>query len=82
LGGRYELVDRSGIQRWTSTALAAGVGGGPLRARPPEDYTAPPLTWLRGLALDAQMNPHVLSAHADVLMDTQASAPAQREPSP
>ncbi len=80
LGGEYELTERDGAERWTSTALRAGRRGGPLLAEPPPGYTAPPLRWLRGLELHAEMHPHVLRAHAEVLMDTkvtqQAAAPA------
>lgn len=73
LGGEYELTNQGGVERWTSDALAAGTGGSPLRAQPPADYVAPPLRWLRGLDLHAQMHPTTLQAHAEVLMDTKVT---------
>ncbi len=73
LGGEYELTGRNGIERWTSTSLAAGTGGGRLRAQSPAGYTAPPLRWLRGLELHAEMTPDLLRAHAEVLMDTKVT---------
>ena len=73
LGGEYKLVDQGDVERWTSDALAGGTGGSPLRAQPPADYVAPPLRWLRGLDLHAQMHPTTLEAHAEVLMDTKVT---------
>lgn len=73
LGGEYELTERNGIERWTSTELTAGTGGSILRMELPPGYTAPPLRWLRGLDLHAEMNPDVLRAHVEVLMDTKVT---------
>jgi hypothetical protein len=38
---------------------------------------APPLTWLRGLTLDAQMTENVLSLHADVVMEQPQPRPGK-----
>ncbi len=73
LGGEYELAERHGTERWTSTALDGAPPGAGLRGAPPADYTAPPLQWLRGLELHAEMSPSRLRAHAEVLMDTKAA---------
>jgi hypothetical protein len=43
--------------------------GSPLvRVHAPQGYQAPPLSWFRGLTLDATMTDKSISAHADVIM--------------
>ncbi len=63
LGGKYMYRKDSG--RWTSTAMRENPSG-----RPPPGYVAPPLSWFRGLNLDATLTPRTLSAHVDVVMQT------------
>ena len=45
----------------------------PLRIQAPPGYVAPPLQWLRGLQLQAQMHPTIVEAHAEVFMDTNVT---------
>ena len=74
LGGEYKLVDQSGTERWTSTELATRpLMESPLRIQAPPGYVAPPLQWLRGLQLQAQMHPTIVEAHAEVFMDTNVT---------
>jgi hypothetical protein len=78
LDGDYVLRETRGGKRWTSTALEGTESRRLLPSRPPAGYVAPPLTWLRGLTLDAQMTEDVLSLHADVVMqwpDERVAAP-------
>jgi hypothetical protein len=70
LGGQYvyhQSPDEPG--HWTSTVLLEDRRPpGLLAAQAPEGYLAPPLSWFRGLTLDATMTENVLSAHAETLM--------------
>ena len=77
LGGEYVLRQTPGGERWTSTALEGTESRRLLPSRPPAGYVAPPLTWLRGLTLDAQMTENVLSLHADVVMQPPEQQPAE-----
>ena len=69
LGGRYDyrLTD-DGLGYWTSTALETSPGGSFFNVRVPPGYTAPPLSWFRGLAVEVTMTAKDLSAHVEVLM--------------
>ena len=73
LGGQYELreTDREPAH-WTSTALNHTEPGGFLRVHAPKDYQSPPLSWFRGLDLDATMTEKNVSAHAEVIMQMPA----------
>jgi len=77
IGGEYVYHQSQGeVGHWTTTALA---GSGPrklLTDQAPPGYQAPPLSWLRGLQLDATMTQKILSAHAEVIMQL----PAKKEP--
>jgi len=79
LGGEYVLRETPGGERWTSTALEGTRSRRLLPSRPPAGYVAPPLTWLRGLTLDAQMTEDVLSMHADVVMQRTDEPGAPRK---
>lgn len=67
LGGNYTLLP-DGADRWTSTALGDGPSGGFLKVHAPDGYRSPPLSWFRGLDLEATMTEKSVSAHAEVLM--------------
>ena len=65
LGGEYAYrKSAQGGGWWTSTALEQ-TGA---RSTPPPNFQAPPLSWFRGLDLDAILTPSRLSAHAEVDM--------------
>ena len=73
LGGKYVLRDagwpggRLDFDRAGEVSESAG------RAREaPPGYVAPPLSWLRGLDLDAALEGDTIAAHADVLMQKPA----------
>jgi hypothetical protein len=79
LGGQYVLKEdgeRGGW--WTSTALAGSRGGFPLTAQAPSGYQAPPLSWFRGLKLEATMTEEVFSAHAEVVMQLPEKKPEKK----
>jgi len=68
LDGEYVLRETPGSPpRWTSTALTLE---GEQAARA---FVAPPLSWFRGLTLDAEMTEKSVSAHAEVLMQGPAN---------
>ncbi|MBN2217803.1 MAG: hypothetical protein JW719_10560 [Pirellulales bacterium] len=68
LGGQYVYRDRpDGSGYWTSTALEEE-SDGPLVGRVPPGYTAPPMSWFRGLEAEMTMTHQDLSAHVEVLM--------------
>ncbi|HLA83465.1 MAG TPA: hypothetical protein VJL29_01615, partial [Thermoguttaceae bacterium] len=67
LGGEYEYRPRTdGSGYWTSTALEPGPDG--RTADVPAGWTAPPLSWFRGLEADLAMTRTELSAHVEVWM--------------
>jgi len=76
LGGKYVFLARKAEGEsgqveggsWTSTALVDDAGRSLLGAPPPAGYRAPPLSWFRGLDLDALVTQGALTAHADVIM--------------
>jgi hypothetical protein len=71
LGGQFILRETpGGSPRWTTTRLAQpeAQATGRLIAQAPVGYVAPPLSWFRGLDLDASLVDNVLSAHAEVIM--------------
>jgi hypothetical protein len=73
LGGQYILQETAGeLPHWTSTALNRGMPGGVLDTHAPQDYVSPPLSWFRGLDLDAAMTEKHITAHAEILMEENA----------
>ncbi len=71
LGGKYVLQQTDGgVQQWISTALqsAPPPSGGLLKYHAPAGYLSPPLSWFRGLDLDATIAPKAVSAHAEIIM--------------
>jgi hypothetical protein len=69
LDGEYVLREDEGDPAyWTSTALEPAAPGGFLTAHAPPGYQSPPLSWFRGLDLDATMTEKVFSAHAEIIM--------------
>jgi len=71
LGGTYQLNQNSGtVATWLSTALPADrmrwIDG--LLEPAPITFTAPLLTWLRGLDADLALDQRTLSLHAEVDM--------------
>ena len=69
LGGQYVFKeDPQGGGWWTSTALEGSRGGFSLVQQAPPGYQAPPLSWFRGLKLEATMTEQLFSAHAEVVM--------------
>ena len=74
LGGKYVLQDGNDeAAHWTSTSLQGTAPGGFLHVHAPEGYQSPPLSWFRGLRLDATMSEKSISAHADVIMQMPAA---------
>jgi hypothetical protein len=76
LGGQYVFRDpQAGAPPgggWTSSAmekLPSPAGG---RVAAPPGYVAPPLSWFRGLDLDATLDGDTVAAHAEVLMQEPA----------
>jgi len=68
-GGQYVLrKSDGGVSYWTSTALPTVGGRTILSTQTPEGYRSPPLSWFRGLDLDARMTRGRLSARAEVVM--------------
>jgi hypothetical protein len=75
LGGEYVFEPVAGAPgRWTATALAESPSGGPLTARAPEGFVAPPLNWFRGLEAELTATPEALSIHAEVVMKEEAGS--------
>ena len=82
LGGEYVLRQPSGgPPYWTSTALEMEKDrpatepppSSPLlKVHAPPGYQSPPLSWFRGLDLDATMTEKTISAHAEVIMQMPA----------
>jgi hypothetical protein len=73
LGGKYFFQETpEGGGWWTSTALEGSPGGSVLSGQAPAGYQAPPLSWFRGLELEATMTEQILSAHAEVVMQLPA----------
>ena len=69
LGGKYEYRQNAdGLGYWTSTALDNAAEGGLFTTQAPEGFVSPPLSWFRGLQVDARVDPEALSVHAEVLM--------------
>ena len=69
LGGEYEYRQRAdGPGYWTSTALDNAAQGSLFTTQAPEGFISPPLSWFRGLQVDARVEPEALSVHAEVLM--------------
>jgi hypothetical protein len=87
VGGTYQLNQNSGtVPTWTSTALPSDrmrlIDG--LLEPAPAAFTAPLLTWLRGLDADVALDQRTLSLHAEVEMQqnsgTSAAAKAPSTP--
>ncbi len=70
LGGRYVYHKTPG--RWTSTALLHDLSRSPLGVQPPRGYVAPPLSWFRGVELDAMLTADAMLVHAEVVMQGKA----------
>jgi hypothetical protein len=71
LGGEYVLhEDGKTSPQWTSSkpAKPSSQPVGMMGVSAPEGFVAPPLSWFRGLNLDATMTEKTISAHAEVLM--------------
>jgi hypothetical protein len=69
LGGDYVLDQpANGPARWTSTALKDSQTGGLLKVHAPQGYQTPPLSWFRGLKLEAGMTERAVSVHAEIIM--------------
>ena len=69
LGGEYEYRQTAdGPGYWTSTALDNAAEGGLFTTQAPDGFISPPLSWFRGLHVDARVDPNALSVHAEVLM--------------
>ena len=69
LGGQYVYRQTpQGAGCWTSTFFEGERTDGPLEARLPSGYQAPPLNWFRGLDLEALVEPEALSFHAQIIM--------------
>jgi hypothetical protein len=85
LGGQYKLDQHAGAPAtWISTALPADrmrLIDGLFEAAPP-DYTAPILTWLRGLDADVALDNQILSLHAEVEMQQNALPAAPKPAAP
>ena len=91
LGGTYQLSQNTGsAPTWISTALPSDrmrlIDG--LLEPAPASFTAPLLTWLRGLDADVALDQKTLSLHAEVEMqqnagnNSPAKAPASAPSSP
>ena len=76
LGGRYVYHKTPG--RWTSTALLHDLGRSPLGVQPPRGYVAPPLSWFRGVELDAMLTADAMLIHAEVVMQHNKAATVGR----
>jgi hypothetical protein len=85
LGGQYKLDQRPGsAATWVSTSLPAD------RMRlidslfepAPSDFTAPILTWLRGLDADVALDNQILSLHAEVEMQQSPPSVAPKPAQP
>lgn len=75
LGGTYRLGnDADRTPAWTTTALTDAASARPV---PPPNYQAPPINWLRGLNLRAELLSDRLNLHATVDMQMPQSEPAQ-----
>jgi hypothetical protein len=73
LGGGYVLQEGAdGTPHWTSTALEHTQPGGFLKVHAPPGYQSPPLSWFRGLDLEATMTEKAVSAHVEVIMQMPA----------
>jgi hypothetical protein len=69
LGGQYELRRTDGgVDYLTSTALADAGGRSLAESTIPDGYQAPPLSWFRGLNLEAALIEKTLSIHAEATM--------------
>jgi hypothetical protein len=85
LGGQYKLDQRPGSPAtWVSTSLPADrmrlIDG--LFEAAASDYTAPILTWLRGLDADVAVDNQILSLHAEVEMQQNPTAAAPKPTQP
>ena len=71
-----------GIGYWTSTAIEGGRRPGLLRAQVPEGYRAPPLSWFRGMQLDAGLSDSSISAHLELDMQWPTATKPNEPPTP
>ena len=73
LGGEYVFQEvPGGAGCWTSTAVVNHPTTGLLTTQAPEGFTAPPLSWFRGLEADLTATPEALAIHAELLMQMPA----------
>jgi hypothetical protein len=73
LGGQYVYQEGpGGSGSWTSTALAGAPEGGLLSTNAPEGFTAPPLSWFRGVDAELTATPEALAIHAELVMQMPA----------
>jgi len=68
LGGEYVLEKKDDLQRWTSTALNNATATGLLGPKSPEGFQSPPLSWFRGLDLEASVTEKGIVLHAELIM--------------
>ncbi len=82
LGGEYVFRQvPSGPGFWTSTALGDRPTTGLLTTEAPEGFTAPPLSWFRGLEADLTATPEALAIHAELVMQMpEEPTPAADQP--
>ncbi|MHC4404137.1 MAG: hypothetical protein ACYTG0_31165, partial [Planctomycetota bacterium] len=77
LGGEYVFQEiPGGAGYWTSTAMGDRRPAGLFSTQAPHGFVAPPLSWFRGLDLDATVTPEVVSVHAEVVMQMPGKVPA------
>jgi len=76
LGGEY-VFQRApgGSGTWTSTAVGNHPTAGLLTTQAPEGFTAPPLSWFRGLEAELTATPEALAIHAELVMQMPAEQP-------
>ncbi|MFH1920639.1 MAG: hypothetical protein ABIP48_12220 [Planctomycetota bacterium] len=80
LGGEYVLKEiPAGPGFWTSTGLVDQATGGLFTTEAPEGFVAPPLSWFRGLELDAAATPEAFSVHAEIVMQSPEKQPEKKD---
>jgi hypothetical protein len=73
LGGQYIYRGTLEGGYWTATSLEGSPRSRLLAASPPPpNFLPPPMSWFRGLSLDALLDPETLTVHAAILMQKPA----------